>query len=52
VAFTNRVACPVCGERNHPDVPACQACGARQVGREDPREQVFQTFWPVLLGAG
>ena len=49
---TNRVACPVCGERNHPGVQVCPGCGMRQTGREDPREQVFQTFWPVTLGAG
>lgn len=52
MAFTNRVACPVCGERLHTDIQVCPACGVRQTAREDPREQVFQTFWPVILGGG
>lgn len=52
MSLTNRIACPVCGERNHPDVQVCPSCGVRQADREGPREQLLRTFWPVILGGG
>lgn len=45
------VACSACGNWNHPDVAVCPACGVRHPGREGLREQVFQTFWPFVIGA-
>lgn len=52
VAHDERVACTVCGQRNHRDTLVCPACGARRAGAEDLRRQAFQVFWPLTLGAG
>ncbi|MCO5167930.1 MAG: hypothetical protein M9894_16425 [Planctomycetes bacterium] len=52
MAHDARVACTVCGQRNHPDTLVCPACGARRAGFEDPRQRAFEVFWPLTLGAG